>query len=416
MSAATDDATAAAFARGFHAAPPQRPPAGDWATWLVLAGRGFGKTRTGADWIDRLADEQPGVHIALVAPTHHDARTVMVEGESGIREHSPGVEYQPWRRRLHWPRTGATATLYSAEEPDSLRGPQFHYAWADEAARWGSRGPQVLANLRMSLRLGQRPRLLMTTTPLPLDWLKALSVAGGVVTTRGRTFDNRFNLPDAFVADLEQHYGGTRLGRQELDGEFIEDREGGLWSRALLDACRTTDVPELVRVLVGVDPPGGQGPSADACGIVVVGLGSDGIAYVVADRSVQGQSPTGWAMVVSKAAADFGVDLVVAEGNVGWAMVQSNLLAVDSDLNVRIVHATAGKVARAEPVSALYERGKVRHVGGLAPLEDQLCGLGVNGDYAGPGRSPDRADALVWALTELMLRRAGRGEPGIRRI
>ena len=392
----------------------QRPPTGNWTTWLMLAGRGFGKTRAGSAWIDGLAKSQPGSRFALIGATMSDVRSVMVEGESGLVAMSPGAVFQPGLRRVYWPDNGSSAMLYSAEEPGSLRGPSFHYAWGDEAARWAD-GPALLGNLRMALRLGAHPRMLLTTTPLPLPWLKSLTTAAGAVTTRGRTQDNLMNLPVPFVHGLLRDYGGTRLGRQELDGEFVEDREGALWSRAGLEACRTGSAPPLMRVVVAVDPPASVGASADACGIVVVGLGADGIAYVVADRSIQGVSPENWARVVADAADEYRADLVVAEANNGGVMVKAVLVAADSEMNVRLVHAAVGKSARAEPVSALYDRGRVRHVGPLPALEDELCGLSAGGVWAGPGRSPDRADALVWAITELLLR-GNRREPGIRAL
>jgi len=411
MSQLTDEA-AAAFAHSFQPSDKHKPPQGDWATWLLLAGRGFGKTRTGTAWVDDLARTHRGCHIALVGATLHDARSVMVEGASGLVATHGDIEWQPGLRRLHWPDTGATAMLYSAEEPGALRGPQFNFAWGDEAARWGARGPEVLSNLRLGLRMGRRPRLLLTTTPLPLDWLKALAASGQVVTTRGRTHDNRHNLPASFIADLEHDYGGSQLARQELDGEFVEDREGALWTRALLDGLRVAAAPPLVRVVVAVDPPAGASAASDECGIVVAGLGEDGIAYVVGDYSLQGALPAVWSRAVARAAAAHDADLVIAEANNGGEMVAHALLSADIDLNVRLVRASTGKVARAEPVSTLYANARVRHVGALGALEDQLCGLSAGGTYAGPGRSPDRADALVWALAELMPKRR-RGEPGL---
>ncbi len=390
----------------------QQPPPGNWSTWLILAGRGYGKTRTGAAWIDEMAQKHHGVRIALVGATHHDARSVMVDGEAGLRAVNPDIEYQPGVRRLYWPRQGSSATLYSAEEPETLRGPAFGFAWGDEAARW-PHAEALLANLRMALRGGAQPQLLLTTTPLPLAWLKDLTTARRVVTTRGRTFDNRGHLPEAFVDDIVDRYGGTRLGRQELDGEFVEDREGALWNRALLDAARVDVMPQLLRIVVAVDPPAGEGSMADACGIIVAGLGIDGLAYVVADHSVQGLAPEGWAAAVVSAAGEWDADLVVAEANNGGKMVGSMLKSLDAQMNLRLVYASHGKVTRAEPVSALYVRGKVRHAAAMPALEDELCGLGAGGGWAGSGRSPDRADALVWALTELMLGKR-RAEPGVR--
>lgn len=394
----------------------QLPPSGDWDSWLILAGRGFGKTRAGAGWVHECATAVPGTRIALIGATLGDARAVMVEGESGlIATAAPGVRlhYEPSLRRLIWP-NGAQAQLFSAQEPETLRGPQFHFAWGDEAARW-TRGADVLANLRMGLRLGAKPRLLLTTTPRPLPWLKALLRDAACRVVRGGTLDNADNLPRAFIDAVQRDYGGTRLGRQELDGELIEDIEGALWTRAMIEAARAPTVPALARVVVAVDPPASSGAHADACGIVVAALGSDGRGYVLADRSVQGATPDNWARAVVAAADEFGADRVIAEANNGGAMVVQVLRAVDAALPVKAVHASRGKVARAEPVASLYAAGKVSHVGAFPALEDEMCGLVIGGGYAGPGRSPDRADALVWALTELLLGRRTDG-PRIRTI
>ncbi len=254
---------------------------------------------------------------------------------------------------------------------------------------------------------------MLTTTPRPLPWLQALAApAPGVAVTRGRTVDNRANLPAAFIAAMLRDHGGTRLGRQELHGEFVADLDGALWRRAVIEAGRVAVGPAAGRTVIGVDPPAGSGAGSDACGIVVVRLGGDGRGYVLADRSVRGRSPDGWARAVAAAAEDFAVDRIVAEVNNGGAMVTTVLRTVDATLPITPVHATVGKAARAEPVAALYEQGRVAHVGLFAALEDELCGLLAGGGYAGPGRSPDRADALVWALTELMLGRAR--QPGVR--
>ncbi len=405
-----DEATT--LVEAYLARDTQAPPPGDWSTWLILAGRGFGKTRAGTAWIDDLAMNRQGVRIALVGATMADARAVMVEGEAGILAANPQVSFRPALRRLDWP-GGSSALLYSAEEPGSLRGPSLHFAWGDEVARWPD-GPAAIANLRLALRLGPRPRLLLTTTPKPWRWLQELSVAPGVAVTRGRSVDNAAHLPPRFVADLAGHYGGTALARQEMDGEFVTDRDGALWKRDLLDGCRigSSPLPTLVRVVVGVDPPAGANARSDACGIVVAGLMTDGRAAVVADRTVQGLSPDNWARAVVAAYDDFNADLVIAEVNNGGAMVTAMLRGVDAHINVKPVHASAGKVARAEPVHALYAHGLVCHAGGFPALEDQLCALGAGGAWFGDSRSPDRADALVWALSELMLGR--RGEPGVR--
>lgn len=294
------------------ARPSQLPPQGDWAVWLILAGRGFGKTRTGAEWVTAQVALHPGARFALVGPTAHDALAVMLEGESGLLAVAPDgmrPEWRATRREVRWP-NGAMASLVSAVEPDSLRGPQFHFAWCDEIAAW-PKPAEVWANLRMGLRLGERPRAVVTTTPRPLAFLRQLQVGDGVAVTRGSTFDNRANLPPAFLADVEASYGGTVLGRQELLGELLEDREGALWSRDGLDGCRVADVPELVRVVVGVDPPAGPG----GCGIVVAGLDATGVAYVLADASLRAVAPETWARAVASAHARFAADRVVVETN-----------------------------------------------------------------------------------------------------
>ncbi len=389
----------------------QKPPPGDWRVWLVMAGRGFGKTRMGAQWVDDMAWANPGARIALIGATLVEARSVMVEGESGLLS-LVGAEELDWEaslRRVKWP-NGSAATLYSAAEPESLRGPQHHFAWGDEIAKWGS-GVAAWDNLMLGMRLGERPKVIATTTPRPVPLIKRLVDEKGVAVTQGRTIDNAENLAPDFIAAVEGLYGGTRLGRQELDGELIEDIEGALWTRDMLEGCRVAEAPALRRIVIGVDPPITSG--GDACGIVVVGRGVDDKAYVLADHSVSGRSPEGWARAVAAAAELWDADRVVAEGNQGGEMVESTLRAADMAMPVKRVHARVGKVARAEPVAALYEAGRAHHVGAFAALEDQLCGLITGGGYAGPGRSPDRADALVWALSEAMLGR-GQSVPSIR--
>ena len=400
------------------ARPAQLPPPGDWRVWLILAGRGFGKTRSGAEWVNAVAERDPQARMALVAANLPEARAVMVEGESGLL--SVGA---PWRRpvfepslrRLTWP-NGAQATLYSAAEPDSLRGPQHSHAWCDEIAKWDNAGGRAVSgwdNLMMGLRLGVLPRAVATTTPRAAVLIKRLlaeSAGGDVTVTRGSTYDNAANLPARFLRAVKRTYAGTALGRQELDGELLEDIEGALWTRAMLEDCREPAAPELARVVVGVDPPASS--EGDACGIVVAGRAEDGTAHVLADASVRRASPERWARAVARAAEAWNADRVVAEANQGGAMVASVLRAAELSLPLKLVHASRGKTARAEPVAALYESGRVRHAGTFPALEDELCGLVSGGAYQGPGRSPDRADALVWALSELMLGRTG--EPRVR--
>ena len=392
------------------AEPGQVPPATDWRVWLLRAGRGFGKTRAGAEWVAEQARRRPDLRIALVAATLDDARRVMVEGESGLLSVGATGDRAAWRRcrgELTFP-SGAVATIYSAAKPESLRGPQHHIAWCDELAKWRY-GEAAWDNLMLGLRLGEAPQVVVTTTPRPVALMRKVMALPDCVQTRGSTRDNPY-LPDSFVAAVEADYAGTRLGRQELDGELLEDHEGALWTRAMLDGCATADVPVLVRVVVAVDPPATAG--GDACGIVAAGMDADGVAYVLEDASVGGKSPAGWAAAVADCAARHGADRVVAEANQGGDMVAEVLKGADAGMPVRLVRASRGKLARAEPVAALYERGRVRHAAAFPALCDELCGLVVGGVYAGPGRSPDRADALVWALTELCLR--GRRGVGVR--
>ena len=393
----------------FWADPRQLPPEGAWRTWLLMAGRGFGKTRAGAEWVRSLAEADGTMRIALVGATRAEARAVMIEGDSGVLAVSPAAtrpRWEPSRGVLTWP-GGAKAFVYSGENPDGLRGPQHSAAWCDEIAKWAY--PQASWDmLAMTLRLGERPRALVTTTPRPIALLRRLKEAPDTETVHGRTQDNRM-LPDAFLAAMAADYGGTRLGRQELDGELIEEVAGALWTRDGLEACRVNAAPAVRRVVIGVDPPAGsvRGARGDACGIVAVALGRDGRGYVLEDASVAGASPEGWARAVAACAVRNGADRVVAEANQGGAMVETVLIAADAALPVRLVHATRGKIARAEPVATLYEAGRVSHVGAFAALEDEMCGMIAGGGYDGPGRSPDRADALVWALSELMLGRRG---------
>jgi phage terminase large subunit-like protein len=339
----------------------------------------------------------------------------MVEGESGLLAIAPDkslIQYEASNRRVVW-ENGSQAFLYSAGEPEGLRGPQHHFAWCDEIGKW-PRGTETWDNMAMGLRLGSDPRTVVTTTPRAVPLVRRLGGMAGVAITRGRTEDNRAHLARAFLETMTETHAGTRFGRQELDGELIEEIEGALWSRAAIEACRVGQAPELVRIVIGVDPPAGASATSDACGIVVAGLSAEGCAYVLDDASVQGASPEGWAAAVARAAERWGADRVIAEANNGGAMVESVLRAADGNLPIHRVHAAHGKVTRAEPVQALYARGRVFHVGGFAALEDELCGLMLGGGYEGPGRSPDRADALVWAVTELLLKRQGR--PGLRTL
>ncbi|MCM2501340.1 DNA-packaging protein [Neorhizobium galegae] len=391
----------------------QKPPAGNWRTWLIMGGRGSGKTRAGAEWIHGLASagSRSELRIALVAETLGDAREVMIDGVSGIcriaRKNRPDFEIS--RRRLVWP-NGAIAQIFSSEDPESLRGPQFHFAWCDELAKW-RHAEETFDMLQFGLRLGADPRQLVTTTPRPVPILKRLIADPGTRLVRISTQANAGNLAPGFISALEARYGGTRLGRQELAGELIEDREDALWKRADLETFTIRFTGALRRIVVAVDPPSGSGENS-CCGIVVAGIEPSGRAVVLADCSVEGKSPAGWANAVARAYARFQADRVVAEVNQGGEMVTAMLKSVDAGLPVTMVRATRGKFLRAEPVAALYEQGRVAHAGRFAELEDQMCDFGPDG--LSSGRSPDRLDALVWALTALMLE--GHGEPRVRGV
>ena len=389
----------------------QDAPARDWRVWLIRAGRGFGKTRAGAEWVSDFVRRTPGARVALVGATSTDVQQVMVGGPSGVLAVARDDEAPRWwptSAQVRWP-NGAVASVYSSEAPETLRGPEHHIAWCDELAKWRN-GDVTWDNLRMTMRLGDAPRVLVTTTPRPTALMRRVMALPDAVETRGRTRDNP-HLPGSFVAAMAATYGGTALGRQELDGELIEDVAGALWTRGLIERQRVAMPPAaVVRVVVGVDPPAGIG--GDACGIVAVARGADGHAYVIEDASVAGASPEGWARAVAECAGRVRADRVVAEGNQGGAMVEHTLRGASCAMPVKIVHARHGKVVRAEPVAALYEAGKAWHAGAFPELEDELCGLISAGRYEGPGRSPDRADACVWAMTELMLR--GEADVGVR--
>ena len=377
--------------------PNQQPPVSDWRTWLVLAGRGFGKTRTGAEWVRTQVEQHGRQRVAIVGATAADARDVMVEGESGILAVAPPgnrPEYEPSKRRLRWP-NGAMATTYSADEPDRLRGPQHDAAWCDELAAW--RYPEAWDMLQLGLRLGTDPRAVVTTTPKPTRILRDLIAAPGTVVTTGSTFDNAGNLPEAFLAQVRRQYEGTRLGRQELYAELLEDTPGALWTRAMIDDHRVRHAPTFRRVVVAVDPAVTSGEDADMTGIVACGLGEDGHAYVIGDYTLRA-SPDAWAREAARRYRDLGADRLVAEANNGGDLVETVMRTVDANIAYRSVRASRGKLARAEPVAALYEQGRVHHVGVYPDLEDQMATY-----TADAAKSPDRLDALVWALTDLML-------------
>ncbi len=395
----------------------QLPPRGKWVTWLMLGGRGAGKTRAGAEWVHALATgcgEAAVGRIALVGETLADAREVMVEGVSGLLSVGRRCDrptFQPSRRRLEWP-NGAVAQLFSAADPESLRGPQFGAAWSDELAKWPE-GQAVWDMLQFGLRLGARPRQVVTTTPRPVPLLKNLIAAPSSVVTRMATHDNAANLAPGFLDMVVDRYQGTRLGRQELDGDIVEDRDDALWDRGQIELARVAAAPALERIVVAVDPPATSGAKSAACGIVAAGLGADGAAYVLADRTLPRASPEAWAARAVELYHTLEADALIAEVNQGGEMVATVVRQQDPAVPVTAVRANRGKWTRAEPVALLYAQGRVKHVGVMPELEDQMCNF-VPGGTA-EGVSPDRIDALVWAVASLMLDRAGQA-PRVRRF
>jgi len=387
------------------ARPEQIAPPGNWRVWLILAGRGFGKTRTGAEWVRQEVEAGRRGRLALVAPTAADARDVMVEGESGLLAISPPwfkPVYEPSKRRITWP-NGALATVYTADEPERLRGPQHDGAWCDELAAW--RYPDAWDMLQFGLRLGADPRVVVTTTPKPVKLVRDLMASPSTAKTRGSTYDNAANLAGAFLEAIKAKYEGTRLGRQELHAEILDDVPGALWTRSLLDVTRVSAAPDLARVVVAVDPSGGHTEDNDEQGIIVAGLGVDGHGYTLADRTCR-MSPDGWGRRVVQAFIEFQADRIVYEKNFGGEMcehvIQTAARAMGVRVATRAVSASRGKVVRAEPVAALFEQGRAHHVGAFDRLEDEQCSFTPLG-YDG---SPNRIDAEVWAYTELMLHEA----------
>jgi phage terminase large subunit-like protein len=386
-----------------RARPSQLPPAGDdWNGWINLAGRGFGKTWTGSNWTNELAETGQAKRIALIGATASDVRDTMIEGESGIIATAPErnrPHYEPSKRRLTWP-SGAIATAFSSEEADRLRGPQHDFLWADELAAWNdARSTWDMA--MFGLRLGIHPRWLVTTTPKPLKLLKELVARDDVRLTTGTTFENADNLAPTFLDAIRKRYEGTRLGRQELNAELLSDTPGALWQLDWLDKGRVTKAPELKRVVVAIDPAVSNNEGSDETGIVVAGIDQTDHGHVLADLSGK-YGPREWASKAIKAYEDFNADRIIAEVNNGGQMVETTIRMVNRSVPFRAVHASRGKVVRAEPISALYEQGRVSHVGSFPELEDQMCGFTSDFDRSRSGYSPDRVDALVWALTELM--------------
>ena len=401
--------------------PPERAGNGaPWRTWLVLGGRGAGKTRTGAEWVRGLAlgrppfADAPVGRIALVAETMADLREVMVEGVSGLLAIHPAGERPEWqasRRRLVWP-NGAVAQGFSAEDPEALRGPQFEAAWADEAGKW-RQADAAFDMLQFELRLGARPRQVVTTTPRDTPLLKRLAADPATALSRAATMRNAYNLAPDFLSSVVARYQGTRLGRQELDGEFVEERADALFPRAVIEASRVEAAPPLRRVVVAVDPPAG-GRRAGGCGIVVAGRAADGLFYVLADCSLDGVRPDVWAAAAIAAFRRHEADALIAEVNQGGDMVAEVIAGLDASVPVRAVRASRGKAVRAEPVAALYAQGRVRHAGAFPRLEDEMAGFGPDG--LPDGRSPDRMDAPVWAIAALNEPAPAASTPRLRRF
>ncbi len=382
------------------ARPNQLPPDGDWTTWVVSAGRGFGKTRAGAEWVRAQVEQGGKSRVALIGPTAADCRDVMVEGESGLLAIAPPWNrpvYEPSKRRVTWP-NGAIATLYSAEEPERLRGPQHECGWADEAGAWRYQ-EQTWSMYQFGLRLGTRPQTIVTTTPRPTPLIKRMlsGKIAGVVLTKGTTYDNRVNLAPPFFEQIIAEYQGTRLGRQELMAELLEDNPDALWKLdTMIEPFRVREAPALERIVVAIDPAISSNASSDETGIIVAGKTSGGHFYVLDDRSCRA-SPDAWARAAISAYHGYQADRIVAEANQGGEMVAQTLRTVDPNVPITLVHATRGKQIRAEPIAALYEQGRGHHVGTFAALESQLT------DWTPGQASPDRLDAMVWAATDLLI-------------
>lgn len=384
----------------WHARPKQLPPEGDWQYWAIIAGRGFGKTRTGAELVRVWSRDHS--YVNLIGATSDDARDIMIEGESGILAICPDHErprYLAHKRQLVWP-NGSKSLIFTADEPDRLRGKQHSKLWADEVAAW--RYPESWDQAKFGLRLGDNPQAVLTTTPKPTKLIKEMIADKGTRLTVGSTYENRGNLAGTFIDAIVAKYEGTRLGRQELNAEILTDNPGALWKRDHLDSLRVASPPELRRVVVAIDPAATSNPDSDETGIVVVGLGHDKQGYVLADLSTRG-TPEEWAQTAVKAYRDHKADRIIAETNNGGQMVESVIRMADRNVSYKAVHASRGKITRAEPVSALYEQGRCHHVGSFPELEDQMCDY----DPKTAKYSPDRMDALVWGFTELMVEGPG---------
>lgn len=383
------------------ARPKQLPPPGDWFLWLLRSGRGFGKTRAGAEETVRRAATRYK-RIALVGQTKADVRDTMLEvGESSILKISPPwfyPEYEPSKRRLTWP-NGAMAIVYSGDEPDQLRGPQHDFAWVDELAKF--KYPQeTWDNLEMGLRLGDKPQACVTTTPRPIKLIKELLADPDTVEVQGHSQENIQNLADSYINRIIRKYEGTRLGRQELAGELLEDNPDALWSREQIEKDRVIERPGLIRIVVAIDPQAENNPNSAETGIVVAGIGTDGQGYLLDDVSIRA-TPDQWGRAAVTAYHLHSADRIIGEVNNGGDMIEHVIRSVDRNVSYKKVRASRGKQTRAEPIAALCEQNRVHHVGTFTELEDQLCEW-VPGD-----KSPDRLDAYVWAFTELFLLEQG---------
>ena len=386
-----------------QARPSQIEPPGDWAIWLIRSGRGWGKTRTGAEWLAWKAIQQPNTRCAVIAPTFSDARDTCVEGESGIlsvlRRYGVLREPNGWNRSMGelFLINGSRIKLFSADEPERLRGPQFHYAWCDELAAW--KYEEAFDQLQFGLRLGDKPQTVITTTPKPKRLIRSLTKRddGTVYVTHGSTFENKDNLAASALVELQARYAGTRLGRQELEGEILEDIEGALWNQDNIDANRVeTAPPDLQRIVVAIDPAVTANEESDETGIIVAGKNGQGELFVLADYTIK-TSPMGWAQRAIDAYHEHGADAIIAEVNNGGDMIPTLIKNLNPNIRVTTVRATRGKALRAEPVASLYEQNRAHHVGQLDKLETQLTTWTPEDP-----KSPDRLDALVWAATELI--------------
>jgi phage terminase large subunit-like protein len=391
------DALELQFTWEFWARPSQLAPIGDWVVWLIMTGRGWGKSRTGAETVRGWVETGKCGHLALIGRTAADGRDVMVEGNSGLLKISPPwfrPKYEPSKRRLTWP-NGAVATVYSADEPDLLRGPEHDGAWGDEIAAWRF-AEEAWSNLIFGLRIGKNPQIIGTTTPKPTKFMRELLADPTTVVTGGKTSENIHNLADVFLRKVVAKYKGTTLGLQELDGRMLEDVKGALWKRSQIDHVRNH--PPLVRIVVAIDPPTTSNDGSDEAGIVVCGKDADGHGYLLEDVSAV-LSPSSWASAAVKELERWEGDRIVAEVNNGGDMVELTVRSIRSTVPYKSVWASRGKRTRAEPVAALHEQGKIHHVGHFAELEDELC----THDFSEGKPSPNRLDAYVWAFTDLLL-------------